>query len=34
MEFIDLNKIFKVNLVISSVPKYFDNSETLIIGYK
>ena len=34
MEFIDLNSIFKVNLVISSVPNYFNDSETPIIGYK
>ena len=34
MEFIDLNSIFKDNLVISSIPNYFDNSETPIIRYK
>ena len=34
MEFIDLHSIFKDNLVISSFPNYFDNSETPIICYK
>ena len=34
MEFIDLHSIFKYNLVISSIPKYFENSETPIICYK
>ena len=34
MEFIDLHGIFKDNSVISSVPNYFNNSETLIICYK
>ena len=34
MEFIDLYNIFKDNLVISSVPNYFNNSETPIICYK
>ena len=34
MEFIDLHKIFKGNLVISSIPNYFNNSETPIICYK
>ena len=34
IEFIDLHGIFKDNLVISSIPNYFDNSETPIICYK
>ena len=34
MEFIDLHSIFKDNLVISSIPNYFNNSETHIICYK
>ena len=34
MEFIDLYSIFKDNLVISSIPNYFNNSETPIICYK
>ena len=34
MEFIDLLSIMKDNLVISSIPNYFDNSETPIICYK
>ena len=34
MEFIDLHSIFKDNLVISSIPNYFNNSETTIICYK
>ena len=34
MEFIDLHGIFKDNLVISSIPNYFNNSETPIICYK
>ena len=34
MEFNDLHSIFKDNLVISSIPNYLDNSETLIICYK
>ena len=33
MEFIDLHSIFKDNLVISSIPNYFNNSETPIICY-
>ena len=33
MEFIDLHSIFKDNLVIASIPNYFDNSETPIICY-
>ena len=33
MEFIDLHSIFKDNLVISSMPNYFDNSETPIICF-
>ena len=33
MEFIDLHRIFKDNLVISSIPNYFNNSETPIICY-
>ena len=31
IEFIDLHSIFKDNLVISSIPNYFNNSETPII---
>ena len=34
MEFIDLRSIFKDNLVSSSIPNYFNNSETPIICYK
>ena len=34
IEFIDLHSIFKDNSVISSIPNYFDNSETPIICYK
>ena len=34
MEFIDLHIIFKDNLVISSIPNYYNNSETPIICYK
>ena len=34
IEFIDLHSIFKDNLVISSIPNYFNNSETPIICYK
>ena len=34
MEFIDLYSIFKHNLVISSIPNCFNNSETPIICYK
>ena len=34
MEFIDLHSIFKDNLMISSIPNYFKNSETPIICYK
>ena len=34
MKFIDLHSIFKDNLVISSIPNYFNNSETPIIFYK
>ena len=33
-EFIDLHSICKDNSVISSIPNYFNNSETPIIGYK
>ena len=33
-ESIDLHSIFKGNLVISSIPNYFNNSETPIICYK
>ena len=33
-EFIALHSIFKDNLVISSMPNYFNNSETPIICYK
>ena len=34
IEFIDLHSIFKDNLVISSIPNYFNNSEAPIICYK
>ena len=34
MEFIDLHSIFMYNSVISSIPKYFNNSETPFICYK
>ena len=34
MEFIDLHSIFKDNLVISSIPNFFNYSETPIICYK
>ena len=34
MGFIDLHSIFKDNLVISSIPNYLNNSETLIICYE
>ena len=34
MEFIDLHSIFKDDLVISSIPNCFNNSETPIICYK
>ena len=34
MEFIDLHSIFKDNIVISSIPNYFNNSETPIICCK
>ena len=34
LKFIDLHSIFTDNLVSSSIPNYFDNSETPIIGYK
>ena len=34
MEFIDLHSIFKDNLVLSSIPSYFNNSDTPIICYK
>ena len=34
IEFIDLHSIFKDNLVISSIPNYFNNFETPIICYK
>ena len=34
IEFIYLHSIFKDNLVISSIPNYFNNSETPIICYK
>ena len=34
IEFIDLHSIFKDNLVFSSIPNYFNNSETPIICYK
>ena len=33
-QFIDLHSIFKDNSVISSIPNYFNNSETPIICYK
>ena len=33
MEFIDLHSIFKDNLVISSIPNYFNNSENPIVCY-
>ena len=33
IEFIDLHSIFKDNSVISSIPNYFNNSETPIICY-
>ena len=33
-EFISLQRIFKDNSVISSIPNYFNNSETPIICYK
>ena len=34
MEFIDLHSIFKDNSAISSIPNYFNNSETPIICYR
>ena len=34
IDFIDLHSIFKDNSVISSIPNYFNNSETPIICYK
>ena len=34
MDFIELHSIFKENLVISSIPNYFNNFETPIICYK
>ena len=34
IEFIDLHSIFKDNAVISTMPNYFNNSETPIICYK
>ena len=34
MEFIDLHSIFKDNLVISSIPNYFNSSESPLICYK
>ena len=34
IEFIDLHSIFKDNSVISTIPNYFNNSETPIICYK
>ena len=34
IELINLHSIFKDNLVISSIPNYFNNSETPIICYK
>ena len=34
MEFSDLHSIFKDNLVISSIPNYFNDYETHIICYK
>ena len=33
MKFIDLHSIFKDNLVISSIPNYFNNSETPVHKY-
>ena len=33
-EFIDLHSIFKDDLVISSIPNYFYNSETPIVYYE
>ena len=33
MKFTDIHSIFKDNLVISSIPNYFHNSETPIICY-
>ena len=33
MEFIDLHSIFMDNLVVSSIPNYFNNSENPIICY-
>ena len=34
IEFIDLHSILKDNLMISSIPNYFNNSETPIVCYK
>ena len=34
MEFVDIHSIFRDNSVISSIPNYFNNSETPIICYK
>ena len=34
MEFIGLHSFFKDNLLISSIPNYFNNAETPIICYK
>ena len=34
VEFIDIHSILKDNLVISTIPNYFNNSETPIICYK
>ena len=34
MEFFDLHSIFKDNSMISSIPNYFNNSETPAIYYK
>ena len=34
MEFIGLHSFFKEDLVVSSIPNYFDNTETPIICYK
>ena len=34
IEFIDLPSIFKENTVISSIPSYFENTESPIICYK
>ena len=34
MEFIELHRIFTIGSVISSIPNYFNNSETPIICYK